>query len=85
MSPLFNQKPVEDGYTDEERQDGYKLYGFVLLTLLFSFSIPLLVCVVAGVSALTAVIVATMFGLVLTYNIKRVLERKYREKHPGIG
>lgn len=75
----------DDGYTDEERADGHKLYGTVVLVAIFTLMVVTLIGLAIGASNEVAVIVGAAFSLVLTFNVKRTLERKYREKHPGIG
>ena len=57
--------------------------GIVMLVLVFSVLNVLWIAAVAGASPTTALIVAVLIGGVITFNVKRYLEARYREKFPG--
>jgi len=68
--------------TPEEQADGYRLNGIVMLVAVFGTMTVLLVGLLLGVKALLAVVVAIVVGGLLAFNVRRVLERRFREKHP---
>lgn len=69
--------------TEEENREGFKLNGIVMLVLVFSVLNILWIASVAGANPTTALIVAVLIGGVITFNVKRYLEARYREKFPG--
>jgi hypothetical protein len=81
MSP----RQRDDGYSEEERREGYRLNGIVTLTAIASVLVVSLILAVAGLNAGIALFIAVVFTAVLTFNVKRILERRFREKFPDLG
>jgi hypothetical protein len=68
--------------TADESRDGYQLNGKVMVVGVFGTMIPLLIALIIGVKPLPAVLCAIVIGGVLAFNVRRVLERQFREKYP---
>ena len=82
MSPRQRGNTPDRPATEEETRDGYRLNGQVMLVGVFGTMVPLLIALALGVKPLVAVICGIVIGGVLAINVRRVLERKFREKHP---
>ena len=82
LSPERLAALVDEPPTPEEQADGYRLNGIVMLVAVFGTMTVLLIGLLLGVKALLAVVVAIVVGGLLAFNVRRVLERKFREKHP---
>jgi len=68
--------------TQEQIDAGHRLYGVVMLVLIFSILLITLIGVAAGLQASLAILLAAVVGGALTWNLKRFLEQRYREKYP---
>lgn len=68
--------------TPEERAAGNRIYGIVLLVGVFGMFIFTDVLLLAGAGAAIAIPAGAVFGILLGFNVKRVLERRHRREHP---
>jgi len=68
--------------SQEQKDAGHRLYGTVMLVLIFSILLITLIGVASGLQPSLAILIAAVVGGALTFNLKRHLEARYREKFP---